>query len=315
MTSHPSEHSDPDAGSLDERRNWQDLPSREQEWPTSALYMIATPIGNLRDMTLRALDCLVRLDALGAEDTRMTRRLLDAYQLRCKVFALHQHNEQEAAADVIARLARGERIGYVSDAGTPGISDPGARLVAAVRRAGFRVLPIPGASALTSAVSVAGLPDAPLYFQGFLPSKAQAARRALAACPKEHATLIFYEAPHRIEATLGLLAEGFAASRTVTVARELSKQFETVVTAPLEEILVALQQSGPAKGEFVVLLHAVEGLAEAAGDEEIHDKTLSILLERLSVSDAVALAVQLTGAARNTLYKRALVLKQDASAD
>ncbi len=295
-------------GQLDPPTNWLEQSGREQDWPKGALYVIATPIGNLRDMTLRALDCLTRLDGLGAEDTRLTRRLLDQYHVKCATFALHQHNEAAAAQQVISRLQQGQRIGYVSDAGTPGISDPGARLVAAVTRAGFRVIPIAGVSALTSAVSAAGLPDAPLFFLGFLSSKQALARRELEGPLSLNANLVLYEAPHRIEATLRLLVELADRRRLVTVARELTKQFETIVTGPLDSIEALLGSSGPLRGEFVILLHAAEQKIEQA-EHNAHDRTLLILLEHLPVSQAVALATQLTGAARKLLYKRALELK------
>ena len=286
---------------------WQDIEMREQSWPVPALYVIATPIGNLRDMTLRALDCLKRLDTLAAEDTRVARRLLSAYGIECSTLALHQHNESQVSQQVIERLRQGQRVGYVSDAGTPAVSDPGARLVAAVLDAGFRVIPIPGASALTSAISAAGLPDAPLHFIGFLPPKSGAARRALEAAPKSAANLVLYEAPHRIEATLALLLDLFGADRQVTVARELTKQFERIVSARLDGIGSLLAEQ-PLKGEFVVLLHAKPeaGSAEATG----HEAMLGVLMEVLPMSEAVAVAVKLTGAPRNTLYSSALLIKK-----
>ena len=307
MAISPSGHGEHDA-SDQALPNWLEQTGREQDWPTGALYVIATPIGNLRDMTLRALDCLTRLDALGAEDTRLTRRLLDHYQIKCATFALHQHNEAESAEQVISRLQQGQRIGYVSDAGTPGISDPGARLVSAVVKAGLRVIPIPGASALTSAVAAAGLPDAPLYFLGFLSSKQALARRELERCLALDVNLVMYEAPHRIEATLRLLVAVAEPTRVVTVARELTKQFETIVTGPLDNIETQLACSGPLRGEFVVLLHASAKKTEDT-DDKIHDQTLLILMQHLPVSAAVAVATQLTGAPKKALYKRALELK------
>jgi 16S rRNA (cytidine1402-2'-O)-methyltransferase len=294
--------------------DWQEQSGREQDWPAGALYVIATPIGNLRDITLRALDCLTRLDGLGAEDTRLTRRLLDQYHIKCATFALHQHNEAAAAQQVISRLQQGERIGYVSDAGTPGISDPGARLVSAVAQAGFRVIPIAGVSALTGAVSAAGLPDAPLFFLGFLSSKQAQARRELETCLSLRANLVMYEAPHRIEATLKLLAGLADPGRRVTVARELTKQFETIVTGPLSGIEALLEKSGPLRGEFVVLLHAAPQKAEEA-ESNAHDSTLLLLMQHLPVSEAVAVTAQLSGAARKALYKRALELRPRDRAD
>ncbi len=285
---------------------------REQSWPLAALYIIATPIGNLRDITLRALDCLKRLDALGAEDTRMARRLLTAYGIECNTFALHQHNESQVSVEVIARLRQGQRIGYVSDAGTPAVSDPGARLVADVIGAGFRVIPIPGASALSGAVSVAGLPDAPLHFLGFLPAKQAAAHRVLEAVPRTGVNLVLYEAPHRIEATLSLLLEMYGENRIATIARELTKQFERIITAPLANIQSELRKE-PLKGEFVVLLHAND--RQDADHASGHEAMLTVLMQALPMSEAVAVAAKLTGAPRNALYALALELKKKVASE
>jgi 16S rRNA (cytidine1402-2'-O)-methyltransferase len=281
---------------------------REQSWPKGALYIVATPIGNLRDMTLRALDCLKRMDAVAAEDTRVANRLLHAFDIRQKTFALHQHNEAEIAQAIVARLAAGERIAFVSDAGTPGISDPGARLVREIRSAGYRVVPLPGASALTGALSVAGLPDAPVLFLGFLPAKPGLARRVLSSHSKHAVNIVLYEAPHRVRDTLALLCDLYGRERRVVVARELTKIFETISTGTLDELLNAPQNGDDLRGEFVLMIEA--DLANVDADDD-HDRMLSRLLAALPLSEAVAITAELTGASRKTLYARALLLKSE----
>jgi len=292
-------------------RGWQARAQKEQDWPGACLYMVATPIGNLRDVTLRALDCLSRMDAIASEDTRIGRRLLDAFDIHVKTFALHQHNEALAAQDVIARLGLGERIAFITDAGTPGISDPGARLVKAVRQAGFRVIPLPGPSALATAVSAAGLTDAPLLFLGFLPARAQAARSTLKAHASQAVHIVLYEAPHRIHATLALLCEVFGRDRHAVLARELTKVFETIRAAPLGALFDASLAGESHRGEFVVI---VEAEAKSDGAIDANDALLSRLLRSLPLSEAVAITCDLTGAARNTVYPRALILKTASAA-
>jgi 16S rRNA (cytidine1402-2'-O)-methyltransferase len=282
----------------------------EQHWPTGALYIVATPIGNLRDITLRALDCLVRMDAIAAEDTRVAQRLLNAFDIHQKTFALHQHNEAETAHEVITRLAHGERVAFVSDAGTPGISDPGARLVKAVRDAGYRVVPLPGASALTSALSVSGLLDAPVLFLGFLPAKAAAARRVLSSHPAKAVHIVLYEAPHRVRDTLVLLSEVYGRERRVVVARELTKLFETIKVGTLGEVLDAPERSEDSRGEFVIVIEADPSVTDA---EDAHDKMLLRLLQSLPLSEAVAITADFTGISRKILYARALALKSAPS--
>jgi 16S rRNA (cytidine1402-2'-O)-methyltransferase len=289
---------------------WSMLAEHEQHWPAGTLYIVATPIGNLRDITLRALDCLARMDAIAAEDTRVTQRLLNAFEIRQTTFALHQHNEAESARSVIARLALGERVAFVSDAGTPGISDPGARLVKAVRDAGYRVVPVPGASALTCALSVSGLLDAPVLFLGFLPAKTPAARRTLAAHPAKAVHIVLYEAPHRVRDTLLLLSEVYGRERRVVVARELTKLFETIKAKTLGEVLDAPEQSEDTRGEFVVVIEADLSAPDA---DDGHDKMLCRLLQSLPLSEAVAICAEFTGVSRKILYARALALKSAPS--
>ena len=290
-----------------------------QHYPEGALYVVATPIGNLADITLRALQVLQLVDAVACEDTRHTQSLLRAYGIdrpSARLLAVHQHNEAEAAQAVIARLARGERIAYVSDAGTPGVSDPGARLVAAVREAGHRVLPLPGASSVTTLIGAAGLvapgdAGSAFVFAGFLPSKAgerDAAVQALAAEPR---SVVLLEAPHRIEALARALA--VLGERRVTVGRELTKQFEeiaTVAAAALPDWFAAGRDR--TRGEFALVLHP-KAVAEDDGNAEA-ERVLRLLLAELPLKSAVRLAAEISGAPRNALYDTALRLR-DAPGD
>ncbi len=279
-----------------------------QQYPAAALYVVATPIGNLADITLRAVHVLAIVDAIACEDTRHSAPLLRHLGLSKPLVAVHEHNEHEAAPAVLARLARGERVAYVSDAGTPGLSDPGAVLVAAVRDAGYRVLPIPGASAALAALSVAGDAHASAFrFAGFLPAKAGERGAALAALLSGQDAQIVFEAPHRIAVLCRALGDA-APMRRVTLCRELTKQFETIVTLEASALAGWLaEDANRERGEFVLVIHAPE--AAAAMSAELHDATLRTLLDALPLKQAVALAVQLTGAPRNALYERALALK------
>lgn len=282
-----------------------------QHYPQGALYVVATPIGNLADITLRALHVLQLVDALACEDTRHTQGLLRAYGIERSgqaLLALHQHNEAEAAQQVVARLQSGQRVAYVSDAGTPAVSDPGARLVAAVRAAGLSVVPLPGASSVTTALSVAGVLDeaGAFVFAGFLPAKAGERASAVQALAAEPRAVVLLEAPHRVEALAQALA-GLGA-RPVTVARELTKQFEQINTLPAAELPAWLAaEPNRARGEFVLVLHPGPrpGAADTPGL-----RVLELLLPELPVKTAVRLASEITGAARNALYEAALKLKQ-----
>jgi 16S rRNA (cytidine1402-2'-O)-methyltransferase len=282
-----------------------------QQYPAGALYIVATPIGNLADLSLRAIHLLALADAVACEDTRHSAPLLRHFGLDKPLVAVHEHNEREAALAVLARLARGERVAYLSDAGTPGLSDPGAALVAAARDAGVRVLPIPGASAALAALSVAGDVQATTFrFAGFLPAKAGERGQVLAALLALPDAQVLYEAPHRIEALCAALAQG-CPDRAVTLCRELTKQFETVVTLPASDLPAWLAADpNRLRGEFVLVLHASPVAAPQAQD---HDATLRPLLAALPLKQAVALAVQLTGAPRNALYERALALRDAAA--
>ena len=285
-----------------------------QQFPDATLYVVATPIGNLSDITFRALECLARVDAVAAEDTRTARSLLRHYGLAKPCIAAHRHNEREAAVTIVARIAKGERIAYLSDAGTPAISDPGAKIVAAVRDAGFRVVPIPGASALTAALSAAGLAEGAIHFAGFLPAKATQAATVLKPLREVSAHLVFYEAPHRIVDTMALLAESFGGERICIIARELTKLFETIHRCRLADAAAWLSaDTNRQRGEFVVIVEA-----EAAATTECAHRTLARALPTLEklfavlpLSEAASLAADLTGVPRKVLYAAALAMRRD----
>lgn len=280
-----------------------------QRYPEGALYVVATPIGNLADLGLRALDVLRRVNAVAAEDTRHTRPMLDRIGVAAPLIACHEHNEREAAQRVLARLAAGERVAYVSDAGTPGISDPGARLVATVRAAGHPVVPVPGPSAVATALSVAGFDAAGFHFAGFLPPKAQARAQAIQALANLTTPLVFYEAPHRIAEAVRALADGLGGERRIVLCRELTKLHEQIHACPLGAAADWLAaDDNRRRGEFVLV---VEGrTAQAPADAEF-DRVLEPLVRALPLKQAVALAVDITGAPRNAVYARALALKRD----
>lgn len=283
-----------------------------QQYPKGALYVVATPIGNLADLTLRAVHVLVLADALACEDTRVSAGLLRHLGLDKPLLALHEHNEAQAAGAVIERLARDERVAYVSDAGTPAVSDPGARLVAAVRAAGHRVLPLPGASSVTTALSAAGdAQGAGFRFAGFLPAKAAERTAQLRVLAGQAETTVLFEAPHRIKALADALAEAMP-TRPLTLCRELTKQFEHIETLPAGALpgwLVA--DANRSRGEFVLVLHA-QPAAEEDGTATQAERLLRTLLAALPLKQAVALAAEASGAPRNALYERALALRRDA---
>lgn len=281
----------------------------QQLYPSSALYVVATPIGNTADISLRALHLLSIADAVACEDTRNTGHLMTRYGLSKHLIAAHQHNEREVADKLIARLEAGERIALVSDAGTPAVSDPGARIVDAVRNAGLRVIPIPGASAAVSALSASGLVNDQFYFAGFLPAKTGQRDTVLARLRGVAATLVFYEAPHRITDTADALARAFETTRQIVFARELTKMFEEIHRCPLADAVAWLRADAHRqKGEFVILLEGAVADADAGLEEA--DRILTILLAECSVKQAAALAAQITGQKKNALYERALRMKE-----
>ena len=282
-----------------------------QHYPQGSLYVVATPIGNLADITLRALHVLALADTVACEDTRHTQTLLRAYGIdkpAAQLLAVHQHNEMQAAQEVTTRLRQGQRVAYVSDAGTPGISDPGARLVAQLRDQGLRVIPLPGASSVSALLSAAGIDDtaAPGFvFAGFLPAKAAERAAVLEDLEKQARAVVLLEAPHRIEA----LAQALAVwgPRAVTIGRELTKQFEEIHTLPAAELAAWLAaDSNRLRGEFTLVLHPAANAVAAVQD----DRVLALLLEHLPLKTAVQLAAQISGESKNALYARALALKE-----
>ena len=265
------------------------------------LHVVATPIGNLADLSPRARDVLAAADAICAEDTRHTRSLLAAFGLERPLLAIHEHNEQEQAATIVARLRAGESLALVSDAGTPLVSDPGYRLVRAVRAAGLAVSPVPGPCAAIAALSVAGLPSDRFCFEGFLPAKSGARRERLRALAREPRTLVFYETGHRIEESLADFVAEFGATREAVLARELTKLFETVLGDTLADLLARVQaDANQRKGEFALVVRGSEDDAAAilAEGQRLYAK----LVEHMKPSQAAKLAAELSGAPRKALY-------------
>ena len=272
-----------------------------------ALYVVATPIGNLGDITLRALETLRGVDLVACEDTRHARRLLDHHGIGVPTLALHQHNENEAAARLVRLLGEGKRVALVSDAGTPGVSDPGARAVTAVRAAGFRVIPLPGPNAAIAAMSAAGLADWRFLFVGFLPARVGARRTAIAQLAPVNAALVLYEAPHRVLETVTDLVELLEARREIVIARELTKIFEQIERMPLSAAPAWLAaDANHQRGEFVLVVSAPP---PRQGIDAEAERVLAALLAELPVRQAAKLAAQITGEPKNALYACALELK------
>lgn len=280
-----------------------------QPSPPGTLAIVATPIGNLRDITLRALDVLRAADVIAAEDTRNSQHMLSAHGIQAKLVAVHEHNEAAAAGRIVADLQAGKRVAYISDAGTPGLSDPGAKLVQAVRAAGLPVMPVPGASALAAALSVSGL-EGGFLFQGFLPPKTTARRKVLEGLRDLPTALVFYEAPHRIEETVADLAQVLGDEREILFAREITKKFEQLHTCPLADAATWLAaDDNHRRGEFVLVVWPPAGKTEEADGEG--RRVLEILLAELPLKQAAQLAVKLTGGRKNELYELALRLKNE----
>ncbi len=273
----------------------------------ATLYVVATPIGNLSDITLRALETLRTVDVIAAEDTRVTVRLLDRHGISGKLLAVHEHNERRAAERLVGLLAGGKAVALVTDAGTPGVADPGAQVVAAVREAGYTVVPLPGPNAAVAALSASGFAADRFLFCGFLPARAAERRRTLAELATQTATLVFYEAPHRIVDSVTDICSAFG-ERDIVFARELTKIHETVHRCRLDAAVDWLQaDENRRRGEFVLV---VAGAPKARQDGEADvEHVLKILLGELPLKQAVALAVRLTGGNRSALYQRALGLK------
>lgn len=290
---------------------WKRLAERVsgQHWPASALYVVATPIGNLGDLSLRACQTLQRCDVIAAEDTRSSRALLDAWDIRTPMMAAHRHNEAAAAQNIVERLQAGERVALISDAGAPAVSDPGARIVRSVHEAGFQVVPVPGASAVITALMAGGVTsdENPAFvFAGFPPPKQGARRKWLQSWCAVPAPVALYESPHRVRATVADLLVVCGPERRLTIARELTKRFEEIAT-------IALADGGGwfeadahrSQGEFVLIVHE----APAVDGPELDPQAvvlLDALLETLSVRDAVKVAAKVSGASRDALYALAL---------
>jgi len=277
-----------------------------------SLYVVATPLGHLRDITLRALDVLASVSAIYAEDTRVSATLLAHYGIATRPRALHAHNEAARAADVVAALAQGRSVALITDAGTPAISDPGARVVAAVREAGHRVVPIPGPSALVTALSAAGIGAAHFFFAGFLPAKAGERDALLATLADLPAALVFYEAPHRVARTIDALAAALDGTRTLVVARELTKAFETIAAMPLADAAAWLAgDPNRCRGEFVLVVDAPVAARGAVDDAAVAAalRWMDALAAELPPARAAHVVARVTGVARDALYAHATARK------
>ncbi len=279
----------------------------------ATLYVVATPLGHLRDITLRAIDVLSSVDVIYAEDTRVSAVLLARYGIGVRAQSLHAHNEARRADEVVAALGAGRSIALITDAGTPAVSDPGARIVHAVREAGLRVVPVPGASALVAAVSAAGLVAARFLFAGFLPAKRGEREAMLASIADLDAALVFYEAPHRVAATIEALAASLDGARTLVVARELTKAFETIAAMPLAsagEWVAA--DANRQRGEFVLIVDAPRVSAQAPALATDVRRWIEALVPLLPPARVAAVVAEVTGAPRDELYRYATTLKSRA---
>lgn len=274
----------------------------------SALYIVATPIGNLKDITQRAVEILSVVDVIAAEDTRHTRRLLDSLGIRASMLSLHEHNEQVRAGSVLDRVEQGQSVALVSDAGTPLISDPGYILVQQAQSRGIRVVPVPGPSAMTAALSVSGIACGKFVFEGFLPAKAKAKRERLLTYRRERKAVVFYESPHRIVDTLRVLVEVFP-DRRLGLARELTKTFETIINGLVADVLQQVEADlNQQKGEFVLVLEGGKELDKDPLDVD-EDKLLELLLAELPPKRAASIVAEAVGKKKKELYQRALELK------
>ncbi|GAB4059695.1 16S rRNA (cytidine(1402)-2'-O)-methyltransferase [Uliginosibacterium sediminicola] len=285
------------------------LPEENPLHASPALYVVATPLGNRHDIGLRALAVLRAVDLVACEDTRHSQRLFDSFGLSPRCFALHEHNEQEGASRIIERLQQGQHVAFISDAGTPAVSDPGARLVARVQEAGFAVIPVPGACAAIAALSASGLAAAHFHFYGFLPPKAAARRSAIESLRGLDAALVFYEAPHRVRECVEDLVAVLEPEREIVICRELTKLFEQIARMPLSAALDWLSaDANRLRGEFVLLVGPAP--REEALPAEAR-RVMSLLHAELPIKTAAKLAAAITGASKNELYAFALASKAD----
>lgn len=278
------------------------------------LYVVATPIGNLDDITVRARDILSQVTFVAAEDTRHSKVLLSHLHIHTPLIAYHDHNEATKTAFIIEKLQQGKSIALISDAGTPLISDPGYDVVAKALEAGIQVIPIPGACALTCALSASGLPTDKFFFEGFLPAKDSARRKRLTALKDFPNTLIFYEAPHRLAALIADLCDIFSPMREATIAREITKKFETITKDSLGTLLLAMQRGEiPAKGECVVVVQGASREENEENHAPENKRILEILLQEVPLKQAVQIAVKMTNQPKNALYDLAMELKRNAT--
>lgn len=277
---------------------------------TGTLYIVATPIGNLEDISYRAVRLLAAVDLVAAEDTRHSRKLLQHYAISTRLISLHEHNERSKTAALVRLLLAGKCIALISDAGTPLISDPGLHFVRAAQLAGVRVVPVPGPCAAIAALSAAGLPTDRFSFEGFPPARAGARAAFLQQLNREPRTLIFFESPHRIVRSLEAMVAAFGGERPAALARELTKVFETIRRSTLAELCewVRQQPASAVAGEFVVLVHGASTTAPAVDADEAQ-RVLRVLLANLPLKQAVALTAQITGHKRRALYQKALALR------
>ena len=276
-----------------------------------SLYIVATPIGNMGDMTERAQKTLMEVDVIAVEDTRRSGQLLRNFEISTPMIAVHEHNERQICDSLLDRIDKGESIALISDAGTPLLSDPGYFLVNQARDRGVNVVPIPGVSAVITALSVAGLPTDRFVFEGFLPAKSSGRQQRLENVKDDVRTLIFYEAPHRIVEMLKDCQLVFGGNRKVVIARELTKTFETVHGDTLDALIPWVEaDDNQKKGEFVVLVQGAEAREDTGVDAE-SERILLILLKDLPVKQAAALAASITGLKKNALYQYAIKLKAE----
>ncbi len=285
-----------------------------QYWPESALYIVATPIGNLSDISLRALYTLQIADVIACEDTRSSKSLLNTYGITTTLIAAHQHNEMEASQQIIQRLSQGQRVALISDAGAPAVSDPGGRIVALVKQAGFDVRPIPGPSAVITALMGSGVTDdmqPGFTFAGFIPHKTMARQQWFEQWRHSPLAVLMFESPHRIIDSLEGLCAIYGDNRQVTIARELTKRFEQIVSLPAKALLQWIQEdSNRQRGEFVLIISPEEKSGDNDSQNAYLDELLQVMLAQVSLKDAVKMATKLTGFSKDIVYSRALTLKE-----
>ncbi len=282
-----------------------------QYWPDSTLYVVATPIGNLSDVSTRSKYILSNVDLIAAEDTRHSAPFLKEFLISTPVIACHDHNESEAIKKILQVLSKGKCVALICDAGTPLISDPGYEIVCNVRENGYKVSPVPGACAMVTALSAAGMPTNRFSFEGFLPSKTSARENYLKSLVDYTGSLIFYESPHRVLDSIESMSEVLGADRKAVLARELTKRYETFLTGTLESLLkIVAEDKDQQRGEMVIIIEGKHG-GDTESQKKSADRILSILLEECSVKQSTTLAVKITGLKKNYLYQRAMDLSKE----